>query len=100
LNVSLDAKGRVDTMMADIKKVNDRIAHSLQEVSAGTHQMHTEVGVAVRALQFEDIIGQLLGYTEKPLNTLRGMATTLTEAIDANDTTQLLALGTTLAQRR
>jgi methyl-accepting chemotaxis protein len=100
LNVSLDAKGRVDAMMADIKKVNDRIAHSLQEVSAGMHQMHTEVGVAVRALQFEDIIGQLLHYTEKPLGTLRGMATALAEATDTNDSTQFLALGTTLAQRR
>src|SRR2546423_5017707 len=100
LNVSLDAKGRVDTMMVDIKKVNARIAQSLQEVSTVMHQMHTDVGVAVRALQFEDIISQLLHYTEKPLGTLRCLGTALGEAAETNDRTPLLTLGTTMAHRR
>src|SRR5438128_1726000 len=100
LNVSLDAKGRVDAMMVDIKKVNARIAQSLQDLSTVMHQMHTDVGVAVRALQFEDIISQLLHYTEKPLGTLRCLGTALAEAAETNDHMPLLALGTTLAHRR
>jgi methyl-accepting chemotaxis protein len=100
LNVSLDAKGRVDAMMADIKKVNERMAQSLQEVSTVMHQMHTDVGVAVRALQFEDIISQLLHQAEKPLGTLRCLGTALAEATERNDSKQLLALGTSLAHRR
>ena len=100
LNVSLDAKGRVDAMMVDIKKVDARIAQSLQEISTVMHQMHTDVGVAVRALQFEDIISQLLHYTEKPLGILRCLGTALAEAAETNDHMPLLALGTTLAHRR
>jgi methyl-accepting chemotaxis protein len=100
LNVSLEAKGRVDAMMVDIKKVNARMAQSLQEISTVMHEMHTEVGVAVRALQFEDIISQLLHYTEKPLGTLRCLGTALAAAAETNDSTPLLALGTTLAHRR
>ena len=100
LNVSMDAKGRVDAMMVDIARVNEHVAQSLQELSTVLHQMHTDVGVAVRALQFEDIISQLLHYTEKPLGTLRCLGTALAEATETNDSTQLLALGTTLAHLR
>jgi methyl-accepting chemotaxis protein len=100
LNVSLDAKGRVDAMMADIKKVNERMAQSLQEVSTVMHQMHTDVGIAVRALQFEDIISQLLHHAEKPIGTLRYLGTALAEATETHDSKQLLALGTPLAHRR
>jgi len=99
LNVSLDAKGRVDAMMVDIKKVNEHIAQSLQEVSTVMHQMHSDVGVAVRALQFEDIISQLLHYTEKPLGTLRCLGAALAEAAETNDSTPLVAFGSTLAHR-
>jgi len=62
--------------------------------------MHTDVGVAVRALQFEDIISQLLHYTETPLDTLRCLDTALAEAAETNDGTPFLALGTTLAHPR
>jgi len=100
LNISLDAKGRMDAMMADIKKVNERMAQSLQEVSTVMHQMHADVGVAVHALQFEDIISQLLHHAEKPLGTLRCLGTALAEATETHDRKLLLALGTTLAHRR
>jgi methyl-accepting chemotaxis protein len=76
------------------------MAQSLQEVSTITAQIHTDIGVAVRALQFEDIITQLLGYTRKPLDTLQGLATTLEAATETNDSTQLCALGAILTQRR
>jgi methyl-accepting chemotaxis protein len=100
LNISLDAKGRVDAMMVDINKVNERVAQSLQAISTVMQQLHTDVGVAVRALQFEDIISQLLHYTETPLGTLRCLGTALAEAAETNDSTPLLALATTMAHRR
>jgi methyl-accepting chemotaxis protein len=100
LNVSLDAKGRVDAMMMDIKQVNERMAQSLQEVSTVMHQMRDDVGVAVRALQFEDIISQLLHYAEKPLGNLRCLGTALATAAETNDSTPLLALGTALVEHQ
>ena len=94
------AKGRVDAMMVDIKKVNEHVAQSLQEIATVIHQMHTDVEVAARALQFEDIISQLLHYTEKSLGTLRCLGAALAEAAETNDSSQLLVLSTALAQRR
>ena len=83
--VSLDAKGLVDAMLVDIAKVNERVAQSLLEISTLIHQMHIDVGVAVRALQFEDI---------------KCLGTALAEAAEPNDSVQLLALGTMLAHLR
>lgn len=99
MNVSLEAKGRVDLMIVALQQANERIAQSLQSLSSTTDQIHTGVGVAVRALQFEDIITQLLGYTRKPLDTLRELATLLEAATEANDSTTLCSLGATLIQR-
>lgn len=100
MNVSLEAKGRVDLMLAELKKANKCTTLSLQEVATVTDQIHAEIGVAVRALQFEDIVAQLLGYTRKPLDTLRGLATALEAAAEADDSTQLLSLRVALTQRR
>src|SRR5262245_32994973 len=100
LPVSLDAKSRVDAIMVDIKKVNEHVAQSLQEIATMMHQMPTDVGVAVRALQFEDIVSQLLHYTEKTLGTLRCLGTALAEVAGTNDSSQLLVLSTALAHLR
>ena len=100
LPVSPDAKSRVDAMMVDIKKVNEHVAQSLQEIATMIHQMHTDVGVAVRALQFEDIVSQLLHYAEKTLGTLRRLSMALTAVADTNDSSQLLVLSTALAHLR
>jgi len=100
MNVSLEAKGRVDLMLVELQRANACMAQSLQEVSTITAQIHTGIGVAVRALQFEDIITQLLGYTRKPLDTLQGLATALEAATDTHDSTQLRSRGPILTQRR
>jgi len=100
LHVSLDAKSRVDAMKVDIKKVNEHVAQSLQEIATVMHQIHTDAGVAVRALQFEDIVSQLLHYAEKTLGTLRRLGTALAAVADTNDSSQLLVLSTALAHLR
>jgi hypothetical protein len=63
-----------------------------------TMQQFTEATTSL--LQFEDIISQLLHYTEKPLGTLRSLGTVLADAAETNDSTPLLALGTTLVHQR
>jgi methyl-accepting chemotaxis protein len=100
MNVSLEAKGRVDTMMEELQQVNGRIAQSLQAVSTVTAQIHTEIGVAVRTLQFEDIVTQLLGYVHKPLDTLQSLSAALDVVPHELDSTQLRALEATLAHLR
>jgi len=100
MNVSLEAKGRVDAMMDELQQVNGRITHSLHEVSTVTTHIHEEIGVAVRALQFEDIVTQLLGYIRKPLETLQHLVHVLEAMPHTLDSAQLRTLEATLAQLR
>jgi methyl-accepting chemotaxis protein len=99
-HVSLDAKSRMDAMMVDIKKVNEHVAQSLQEVATVMHQMHTDAGVAVRAPRFEGIVSQLLHHAEKTLDTLRRLGKALAGVAETNDSAQLLVLSTALAHLR
>lgn len=55
------------------------------------------MSMAVRSLQFEDILSQLLGYTQKPLDTLRRLAVALDTAAAAHGRPQLGALGAILS---
>lgn len=76
-SVAIEAKGRVDAMMAELGEVNTHISQRLSEVSTITSQINEDVGLAVRALQFEDIVGQLLGYNHNHLARLEALLTTL-----------------------
>jgi methyl-accepting chemotaxis protein len=67
MNVYLAAKERVDTMLTGLADLDRRIEASLQEVSGINASIDGSVDLALRALQFEDIVTQLVGYTEAKL---------------------------------
>ena len=93
MNVSLEAKGRMDLMMVELKHVNESIAANLHEVCSIMQQIQTEVGDARRTLQFADSVSQLLRETRKPLDTLGHLAVALTDVAETNDSSRLLAVG-------
>lgn len=67
MNVAITAKGKVSGMLSGIQKMNDAVSERLADVGEKTKKINEDVNVAVRALQFEDIAGQLLGYVEARL---------------------------------
>ncbi len=69
MNIAITSKARIDEMMEDIAKINEAVALKLTEVSGLTAEIETNVGAAVRALQFEDLARQLVEYIQ--LNTER-----------------------------
>lgn len=69
MNIAITSKSRIDEMMQDIGRINDAVALKLSEVSGITAEIETNVGSAVRALQFEDLARQLVEYIQ--LNTER-----------------------------
>lgn len=87
MNTAVTAKGRVDTMLQQITSMNDRMSISLAEISRTTQHIDEEVGLAVRALQFEDLVEQLLGYTTSHLGRLAALADALDTQIQALRTT-------------
>jgi methyl-accepting chemotaxis protein len=85
LNFAIAAKGRVEAMMQELTEMNEHMSLALQEVSMSTAQMSETIGRMVRALQFEDIVHQVLEHDMKRLeriNTLVRTAHTATEPLD------------------
>ncbi|QEP45032.1 hypothetical protein D5085_03145 [Ectothiorhodospiraceae bacterium BW-2] len=62
MNVALKAKGQVDKIMRDINQLDTTINETISEFSAISERINEGVGVAIRALQFEDIGRQLLDH--------------------------------------
>lgn len=74
MNSTFAAKSRVDVMVGTIGELNVHIAQRLSEVSTITAGIETEVGLAVQALQFEDMVRQLLDYGKQHLGRLQECA--------------------------
>jgi hypothetical protein len=91
LTMTIDAKGRTDVVLRDIGQMDTHIAQSLQDISGIASQISDHVGMTVRSLQFEDIINQLLGYTDRRLDRLEGFVSALQtqlEQLTATTTTE------------
>ncbi|MEE9397799.1 MAG: methyl-accepting chemotaxis protein [Methylococcales bacterium] len=65
MNVAIRSKSRVEDMLADIGKLNSFFSERLSVVTGVTDQINENVGMAVRALQFEDLARQLIEYLQK-----------------------------------
>lgn len=65
MSLAIQSKSRVDEMMEQIRELNDEITTNLGEVSGLSSNIQSDVGNAVRSLQFEDIVTQLVGYSRK-----------------------------------
>ncbi len=65
MNVAIQSKSRVEEMLADIGKLNSFFSERLSVVTGVTDEINGNVGMAVRALQFEDLARQLIEYLQK-----------------------------------
>ena len=74
------AREQLDAMLLDLNRVNGIVAQNLARVSELTDQLETQVGVAVRNLQFEDIVTQVLGTTLQRLECLGSFCVSLAKA--------------------
>lgn len=84
MNVAISAKGNVDDMLDDVAGINEYIAETLNSVSVTSNQINTEVGVAVRALQFEDLIRQTVDYTYPHLDRLEELLANCLDNVSDN----------------
>lgn len=61
MNVALMAKGDLDRMSARVAASEQRIVHAADAVASINRGLADDVAIAVRSLQFDDILSQLLG---------------------------------------
>ncbi len=79
MNVAIAAKDRVDRMLAQIEALNRAMGEGLERVGGINEGIREQVGVAVRALQFEDIARQALEHGERRLRRLEALERVLAE---------------------
>lgn len=61
---AIESKQKVDSTFKEMDKLNEFISNTLEQVSHSTGSIGEGVNAAVRALQFEDIVRQLMEHVE------------------------------------
>lgn len=74
MSFAMEAKSRVDGMMAEVSEIDRFTAEVLQKVSALTGEISHNVGMAILSLQFEDMVTQLTQSMDKKVTAVEGFA--------------------------
>ncbi len=82
MNSTIEAKTRVDGMLDAIEQYNQRIDSKLSEISAVNDAIAQAVGTAVRSLQFDDVVTQLVAYSDDHVERLRQLTHRLHETTE------------------
>jgi len=85
MNMAINSKANIDEMMADIGKMNDSIAGNISQVSMLTNQVESNVHSAVRALQFEDMVRQLIEYLQNNTERFQHLIDEIKPFVDLSD---------------
>lgn len=64
MSVAMESRVKVNTMMDEMEQLNQLIAQKMAAVQSITGEINQGVGIAVRALQFEDMVTQLAQHAE------------------------------------
>jgi methyl-accepting chemotaxis protein len=70
MNFALQSKTRVQDTMKEIQLFNEKMAHSVAEISGIAGEVETNVRLAVTSLQFQDMATQLLGHLHSRIGNL------------------------------
>jgi len=82
VNEALTSKSTVDNMMYDLEQMNIVISDRLGQISGMISQVDDNVSLAVRSLQFEDIVSQILTQVDQQTSGLQQFADQLDNTIN------------------
>ncbi|MDH5570826.1 MAG: methyl-accepting chemotaxis protein [Gammaproteobacteria bacterium] len=82
---TLKSKGRLEEMMDEINNINQEMATNLQQVSEITESINTNVSIAVRSLQFEDMTTQIISSVGNRFNNINNYTKTITNIFNDID---------------
>ena len=87
MNSTIEAKTRVDSMLDAIESYNQRVDEKLSQITGINEEIGQAVGTAVRSLQFEDVVTQLVAYSDDHVQRLKQLThrlRTTTESLRQN----------------
>ncbi|MFN7952413.1 MAG: methyl-accepting chemotaxis protein [bacterium] len=85
LNTAVESRETVNRMMGDLAETNTRVASGLDDVSSITQDIERGVADAVRSLQFEDILTQLLDHRLRDVQRLSEYLNGASQRVSAED---------------
>lgn len=100
LIVALQAKDHVDTMLKKLVALDQHLNSTLVSVGGAAQDIAGGVEAATRALQFEDIVSQVLAHVQSRLERIDPLASVLTEALDPRADEPAEATTTRLVEAR
>ncbi|MDH5437081.1 MAG: methyl-accepting chemotaxis protein [Gammaproteobacteria bacterium] len=100
LNIAIGAKGSVDIMLDGVSEMNEHISNSLGNISVVADKIHADVGVAVRSLQFEDIVRQTIDYTFPHIDRLEELFTNCIDSLANSSDLEPNEMGAKLQELR
>jgi methyl-accepting chemotaxis protein len=100
MSVSITSKERIDGMLQQVEKRNQKVEEQLVLVNGTTDELNQSVGMAIRSLQFEDIVTQLLSHSKNRIEWLSGILVSIKEGLDCEDEedTQKISISTAKLQ--
>ena len=80
MSIAIESKQQVNNMMTQMQELNATVEQKMISVKNIATQMNSEVGTAVRALQFEDMVTQLMQHIDA---TCQGVASFVDKVLEA-----------------
>ncbi len=77
MTATIGAKNRVDDMLISVQTYNQRIDREIVKISTLSDEISSTVGLAVRSLQFEDVVTQVVSYSSEHARRLEELLTGL-----------------------
>ena len=74
MNATMNSKSRVDDMLSGITEYEELVADELSKISDINSEITQAVHLAVRSLQFEDVVTQVVGYSEQHMRRLHELS--------------------------
>lgn len=87
MTFALESKQRVEEVVGRVQQISNDRSHVIEQLGRSAGKVDVEVNRAVTALQFQDLVSQLIGHVGRRVEALRGSAQTiesLRKALEAN----------------
>ncbi|MCB1927557.1 MAG: hypothetical protein KDH17_05920 [Rhodocyclaceae bacterium] len=81
MNFALESKREVDSVLSSIEHVNQKREESLESINGHVGKIEAEVGRAITALQFQDMVSQLVTHVSGRLVLVEAAGSALNEAL-------------------
>lgn len=81
MNDTMAAKKRVDEMLISVQTYNQEVDSELSKISSVSEEISQSVGFAVRSLQFEDVVSQVVSYSHDHVERLNNLVHRLNQKI-------------------